>query len=472
MNSKTLKFAASALAIGATMVACSPSARAFRPGSASTAAAETKAEHSAAAAYNKAMAAAEEKQHDIALSHAERAVELAPRDVGYRMLLAELYLKNGRFASAETTFEDVLALDPGNARAGFSVALARIALGRTGGAIGQLDEMAGAPPADLGLAYALAGEHGRAIEILEPAARAADAAPRVRQNLALAYALAGNWEKARTTAAQDVAPDQLAARMEHWAKIAQPRESWDQVAALLGVTPRDDAGQPVRLALAPRTNDNSAFAAAEPAPAPAPVAVEQAYAVGGPAPEAAPQALVEVVAVPEAPAWVSETKTVAAAAEPDQPVAAAEEETRPVYAAAVESLITPQPGIIKASTPTLAPVAAFRRPAAKAVAKPRLASATGGFVVQLGAFGSAAGVERAWASAYKRYGFSAHTPLSTTVRLRGGTFHRLSVAGFRSHADAVRVCSTVKAKGGVCFVRGVAGDAPVQWASRYTGRNA
>ena len=46
------------------------------------------------------------------LGYAERAVELSPRDVGYRMLLADLYLKNGRFQSAETTFGDVVSLDP------------------------------------------------------------------------------------------------------------------------------------------------------------------------------------------------------------------------------------------------------------------------------------------------------------------------------------------------------------------------
>jgi Flp pilus assembly protein TadD len=461
MTNNTLKFAVSALAIGSTMVACSPSAQAFRVGSASTQSARS--EKGAAASYATAQAEAKAGKMDVALGHAEKAVEFSPRDVGYRMLLADLYLKNGRFASAETTFEDVLALDPGNVRAGLSIALTRIALGRTGGAIGQLDEMQSAPPADLGLAYALAGEHQRAIEILELAARAPGAAARVRQNLALAYALSGDWQKARLTASQDVSPDQLATRMEQWAHIAQPRESYDQVAALLGVTPSQDAGQPTRLALAPRADDNSAFAAAEPAAVPAPV--ETAVAMGGPAPEAAPP--VEVAAA-EDTQWVSETT-------PAIEAAPAIEETRPVYAAAVESLVTPQQHIMEASQPVAEPVPAFQRPAAaklKLAARPLSAAPRGNFVVQLGAFGSAASVERAWASAYKRFGLSNQTPLSTTVKMRSGTLHRLSVAGFGSHGDAARVCQTVKAKGGVCFVRGIAGDAPVRWASRYTGRSA
>jgi hypothetical protein len=57
--------------------------------------------------------------------------------------------------------------------------------------------------------------------------------------------------------------------------------------------------------------------------------------------------------------------------------------------------------------------------------------------------------------------------VSTTVRLPKGTFHRLAVAGFGSHAEASQVCRSVRAKGGACFVRPVAGDAPVQWAARY-----
>lgn len=467
MNSKALKFAVSALAIGATMVACKPAANASRPVSASTKA--TNPEAVAAAAYAKAQAAVQAGNLGAALASAEQAVEASPRDVGYRMLLADLYLKDGRFASAETTFEDVLALDPGNVRAGLSVALARIALGRSGGAIAQLDEMRAAPPADLGLAYALAGETARAVQILEPAARAADAPARVRQNLALAYALSGDWLKARTTAAQDVSPEQLGARMEQWAKIAQPRQSWDQVAALLGVTPRDDEGQPTRLALAPSPDAGTALAAAEPAPAPEPASAPvQLAALGGPA-EAAPQPAAEPV--PAMPAWVSAAAEPAPAAAPE-PVAT-EVESRPVYAAAVEALVTPQPAILQAPpAPAMTPVRSFDRPATKRPAAVRAVQGTGRFVVQLGAFNSAAAVERGWAQAYKRYGFTNHTPLSTTVRLPRGTFHRLSVAGFSRHGDAARVCQSIKVKGGACFVRAVAGDAPVQWASRYTGRKA
>src|SRR5687768_4987980 len=101
-NSVALKFAVSALAIGATMVACKPAAGS-RVASASAKA--PKSEQQAAELAAKAQAAVNKGAFAEGLGFAERAVELSPRDVGYRMILADLYLKNGRFQSAETTLD-------------------------------------------------------------------------------------------------------------------------------------------------------------------------------------------------------------------------------------------------------------------------------------------------------------------------------------------------------------------------------
>jgi cell division septation protein DedD len=49
------------------------------------------------------------------------------------------------------------------------------------------------------------------------------------------------------------------------------------------------------------------------------------------------------------------------------------------------------------------------------------------------------------------------------------TVHRLSVGGFATREEARNLCNQVKASGGDCFVRGVAGDAPVRWASAHKG---
>jgi Flp pilus assembly protein TadD len=467
-NKVALKFAASALAIGATMVACKPAADASRVASASSKA--PKAEQQAAELSAKAQSAAQRREFAEGLGYAERAVELSPRDVGYRMILADLYLKNGRFQSAETTFADVQQLDPGNVRAGFSLALARIALGRPAGAVAELDRLAeNAAPADIGLAYALAGEPGRAIELLEPAARAPGATGRVRQNLALAYALAGDWEKARVTAAQDVSPAELGARLQQWAAMAQPGAGAAQVATLLGVTPAADVGQPTRLALAPPPPEPTAFAAAEPLPEPAPETVPAAApALAEALPEAAaePQAEPVRTASSDLPQWVSERAEAEARAE------APPEEAKPVYAEAVQALVTPQPAVLTPSAPAIETRShRFEAPSRRAAAPAR--AGPGRFAVQLGAYSTPTAVERAWAQMMKRFGFQDLVPLSTTVEVPGrGTLHRLSVAGFASRDAAGRTCRSIQAKGGACFVRTVAGDAPVRWASRYSSRRA
>ncbi|HEX8223561.1 MAG TPA: SPOR domain-containing protein [Allosphingosinicella sp.] len=468
-NSVALKFAVSALAIGTTMVACGS------PGTsriASASAKAPKAESQAADFAAKAQASVDRKAFAEGLGFAERAVELSPRDVGYRMILADLYLKNGRFQSAETTFDDVRALDPGNQRAAFSIALARIALGRPAGALAELERLAEtASPADIGLAFALAGEPRRAIELLEPAARAPGANGRVRQNLALSYALAGDWDKARVTAAQDVSPAELAGRLQQWAALAKPGGGAAQVATLLGVTPAADVGQPVRLALAPAQAGTTAFAAAEPLPEPAAETVAVAAAsLAEAAPVAAPEVRSEPVqmASTDLPQWVSERAAAEAEAAAAAPAPA--EETRPVYAEAVQALVTPQPAVLTPSAPAIeTPARRFEAPRRRSEAQAQ--AGPGRFAVQLGAFGSASAVERAWAQMLRRFGFEDLTPLSTTVQMPGrGTLHRLSVAGFASRDAAGRTCRSIKAKGGACFVRTVAGDAPVRWASRYATR--
>lgn len=550
----TFKLAASTLALGLTMVGCKPAAQ--RPTAMSAKAATD--QQGAHKLYEKAQAAAQQGNLSQALTLAEQAVERAPRDAGYRMLLADLYLKNGRFVSAEAAFTDVLALKAGDKRAGLSRVLAMIGQGKSGAAAIELDRLStSAAPADVGLAYALAGDPQRAIEMLEPAARAPDANGRVRQNLALAYALAGDWQKARTIAAQDLSPAELGSRLEQWASFANPAAPYTQVATLLGVTPVEDPGQPVRLALAPVAPEPQAYAAVElPLPAPveaapaqaAPVVAQaaapvppfvqapaqpvQLFAKAPPQPirvakappqpvqlyaKAPPQPVQEPIAGPageaftysapepvdafSAPVAVAsvripvETATAkvvtaeSSAADVPMPLKrpriagersfAAAEAVAPApvkqktiagaqFAAAVQSLNTAPPRVIRTGNPVKSPIAAF---AARRLQKAMQAAASGGYVVQLGAFRSAAQVEKAWAQAQRRYGFRGVEPLSTTVTIPGqGTFHRLAVAGFDDAGDANRVCSSIKAKQGACFVRTTAGDAPVQWASRYTDR--
>ena len=61
---------------------------------------------------------------------------------------------------------------------------------------------------------------------------------------------AGDWEQARTVAAQDVPADQLDARIQQWMALAKPAARRTRSPRCIGIQPvAGDPGQPVRLAL-------------------------------------------------------------------------------------------------------------------------------------------------------------------------------------------------------------------------------
>jgi Flp pilus assembly protein TadD len=429
--------------------------------------ANSRTDRQAAALHEQAGRSLRQGQLDPAQTAMEQAVALSPRDAGYRQLLADIYLKQGRFASARTTYADVLELDPSNVRAGLSVALIQIAQGNPRAAAARLEDLEGrAPAADVGLAFALAGRADRAVQILEEAARAPGATARTRQNLALAYAMTGDWRRARAVAAQDLSPAELPARLQQWAAFARPGAGEARVAALLGVTPVQDAGQPVRLALAPAAAPNEAFAEATPvpvpdAPAPAPA----------PAPVPAAPAVYAQARPAEAPAfWVPTAQSYQAP--PEAPVERAEVPAEPAapppavrvqYASAARTLVAPEPALIRAASVNRVPVSVFQR------ARPQVSIESGSapVVVQLGAFSNERNAERAWLQASARYGLEGRRPLTTTIDMNGRTLNRVSVSGFASAGDAQRLCGQIRSAGGACFVRGNAGDASIRWAARY-----
>jgi len=491
MNRTAFKIAASTTIIAMTMVSCSAQSGAMRRLS-PVAHAGAPADRQAAQLHSEASAALRQGQLSQAIVLMEQAVALSPRDVGYRLLLADAYLKNGRFDSARATYSDVIELDPANIRAGLSIALIQIAQGRPQSAATRLIDLEGrAPPADVGLAYALAGRTDRAIALLESAARSPSATPRTRQNLALAYAMSGDWRRARAIAAQDISPADLDARMQQWAVFARPDTGDVQVAGLLGVTPVQDPGQPTRLALAPAASA-TAFADAAPvdAPAqshaefaPAEVAVAQAAPAEAPAfwvPTAqsyapAPEPAAEAPAPTPAPV-ARPVRLASAPVSPPPPVAADEDgpapdapvlpprDTQVGYVAAARSLAQPRPAAVRTIARAPLPAPLFQR------ARPRLAAIRSGnapVVVQLGAFSTEANAERAWQQHARRYNLQVRHPLTTTIAMGGRTLHRVSVSGFASSADAQRLCGSIKSQGGVCFVRAQAGDASIRWAARY-----
>ncbi|WP_380879178.1 hypothetical protein ACFB49_20800 [Sphingomonas sp. DBB INV C78] len=448
-----LKLTVSAACLALVTVGCKPAGS--RPASLSSSAPSSSRD--AAKAASKAMAAINERKADVAIVEAEKAVSLAPRDAGYRAMLGQAYLIHGRFASAQAAFSDALALHSEQPHVGLSLALTEIAMGRGGAAQQVLDGLEGkVAEADRGLAYALAGEVDRGVTILESAARAPGAGAKARQNLGLAYAMAGRWGEARSIAAQDLPADQISRRMLEWAMFAKPRQRWDQVASLLGVRPGLDAGMPVALALAPTAPaaEPVALAQAEPQPQPeataAPVVAPEPVIEPVALAEAAPPAPIETAAVPE---YVAPEPTPTNA----QPLLQA--------AVATNHGVTPVPTLIAAprSPIKVAYVVPVRKPAS--VVQQR---AKGGFVVQLGAYSTASRVETAWNRIAARVQMiEDYVPSTGTFDLQHtGTVYRLSLAGFATRAAAVDLCERVRAKGGECFVRASFDDRPVQWVSR------
>lgn len=406
-----IKIAASSLVLGSGILAVGPVGAGI-----ASAASDSAQAREGAAAFRKAASLLKKQKYAKAVAAAETAVGFDPSRAEYRMVLGQAYMGAGRLASAEQAFADTLNLDPANARAGLNRALMQTALGRSDAALTTLDShREHLAAADFGLAVALAGDTAGAVKVLEAAARAPGADAKTRQNLALAYALDGQWAMARTAAAQDLSAQEIDARMTEWARFSRPGTASDQVASLMNIRPVADPGQPQRLALV------------QPA--------AQVAAVEAPAP------LVEPVIEPVAAS---------------EPVAEFEVASAPVEAPA--PLIQAQPEPVRQA---VVPVKAAEK------VRPFEKAQGGRYVVQLGAYSNARMVEYGWNRNSSRLSeLENYTPQTARVVVRGATFYRLSVSGFATRESANRVCTRVKASGGTCFVRSIAGDQPLQWVRR------
>ena len=425
----------------------------------------------------RAMIALNANDVPAAIGFAERAVEKTPDDAGFRAILGNAYFAGGRFWSAESAYKDSLTIYSNQPQVILKLALVEVALGKKDEAASFLQ--AGRQVLDAsnyGLALALAGHVDEALPVLEAAARKPGADATVRQNLALAHALAGDWTQARTIAAQDVPGNKLDARIDQWMQLASPKKPSDQIAALVGVTPAEvDHGQPIRLAL--RNSGDTMLAQAAPvahtpaivtAPAPQPQVAQVAAAapepkfveaVSAPAPAPTPVATPAVAPALEAPGPAPQQVAAAEAPAPSPVamIAAAAHEVTEVAAEKVSELV-------QAVMPRKAPAAAKpakRRAAAHHPVGP------GDTVMQIASYRTPEQVTAGWARLTQRYpSLRGYLPLKARFDSANGTYWRLSIQGFASQREAISRCNELKSNGGKCFVRGFAGDAPVQMASR------
>jgi Flp pilus assembly protein TadD len=351
---------------------------------------------------------------DRAVEGAEAGVAKSSDDAGARAALGNAYLDAGRFASAATTFQDAIALGDTSASTALRLALAQIGAGQGREAVVILDmHREDIPAGDLGLALALAGETGRGIAVLEDAIRGGENTPKLRQNLAYAYALDGRWREARLMAAQDVPADKLDDRLGGWAVTGSPQDVNKRVAALLGAPVRPDAGQPVELALggSPAAPEQPQVAAAAPPSGELPP-------VDSPPSDPSREFAIAEPAAPALPA--------------EQPAAAA---TR--FATAFAD--APRP-----------PARAVPQRAARAVAavKPQPG---GTHLVQLGSFSSPENARRAVKILKARHPALQGFALTVTPAVvRGKNFWRVAASGF-SQDTAFGMCSRLHSQGRGCI---------------------
>lgn len=430
---------------------------------------------SASKAADKARNALEEGKVSKAVSLAETAVAASPRDAGFRALLGQAYLSDGRFASASTALGEAMDLGAKDSNTIIALTLSYIAQGKNAEASDLLKRNFDVVPAsDLGLALALSGDTNSAIYVLTEAARAPGADARTRQNLALAFALDGRWAQARLVASQDLSLAKIEARMAEWSKLADQPNPQLRVASLLGTKAQDDAGMPVRLALAnfPESQMAAADAPVELASAdPAPV---EAYAPPPPAEEkpAAVLASAEPAAIRtvELPMPKRDENGVVPVTELPQPQAAKPAETimadaKPYRAA---------PRVAGARAETVRPVQKQALDLATRVLPKAMAfdsKKPTGWAVQLGAYDSLGIAKEKWGVLKKKSNMLANYPASShAATVNGRNFYRLTVNGLATRADASKLCGELKAKGQTCFIRQMGGSESIQWASAATAK--
>lgn len=373
-------------------------------------------------------------QVETAIQLGEKLVAANPREARFRTILGQAYLRGGRFESAAQALDDAMQLGDNSARTALGLALANAGLGRNNEAVAILSDWRDAiPAADLGLAYAMAGNAERGADILANALRKGENTPKLRQNLAYTYALGGRWSEARIMASQDVPVDQLDARISTWASQARPEDSRLRVAGLLRAPFRRDHGMPAQLALSANPQQQqrpTENAANETSPAIAANAELPAIPVASGVP-ARELAVAEPVVASHAPARVF-----------DQNPVVQQAPTLPNRAPA------------KAVTGS-----AMKRQLVEARPKARpTTSKSSAHGVQLGSFFSEQGARRAWGRAV------AHNPelrgfkmVITTAMVRGKKFWRVAAEGFDSRA-AGGLCAKVKERGGVCFAYAITGN--------------
>jgi Flp pilus assembly protein TadD len=393
-----------------------------------------------------------------ALSAAEKQVALAPRDAEMRALLGQAYLLNGRYVSARAAYSDALSLGATDRRTIVSLAMIETALGHGEVARAILqDHASGLAAVDLGLALALAGDPAEGVQVLMRAIQDTGGDARMRQNLAYAQALAGDWTQARLVASRDLSSAEVQDRIARWAILSRPGNEALRVATLLGVDPRpDDRGLPANLALGPvRSTDPTAAGTSLAAMSPAQRADEPAL----PGQSAAPLFVAPLQAPATAAAPRRNVPRLATAPVATiRPVVAMAPAGQRLPASATAAFVRTSPAgkanFIAQSIPGKGSAAASKFISGSAPSPAASRAGGGNWAVQLGAFTDVTGAMVRWQQFAGRDAGLANLPLvASLVETNGTRLTRLSIKGFASRDAAMGLCSRLRAAGQACYPR-------------------
>lgn len=422
--------------------------------SAALAGCATSAAPPAAVSAGKAEAAMAKGKQGTAVSHAEAAVLADPRNPQYRATLGAAYLEAGRYASAAASFDDALKLGDTSGRTALSLSLALSAQGKLQDAQRVLKAWENAiAPSDYGLALALAGNPDHGAKVLANEIRNGANTAKVRQNLAYAYALNGQWREARLMASQDLTGDKVNDRIGEWAIDTSPDNFQGRVAKLLG-TPANvkDPGQPVHLALGnfPETAQLAAVADPALAAAPAPATYELPP-LGDPIDPSVGIARHDTPPSTAKPAAAPAPKPAAKPAAPAAAQAAAKPASKDVFEAAFKPQ-APAGAAVRAPAATdtarFVQATATKPTSAPAARTVPASAASGTHLVQLGAFSSEASAKRAWGIYVQRYPeLAKHEMVITQAVVKGKNYWRVAAGGYSATASKA-MCGKINGNAG------------------------
>lgn len=149
-------------------------------------------------------------------------VKNAPKDAALRRAYGKLLLASEQPAEAKVQYEAALDRDSSDAKARGGLAVALDYLGQHVAAQKEYEKLMKDDPRNLGTlnnyAYSLILSHryDKAIELLQPAAANPSASPALRQNLALAYGLAGREEEAAQMGSMDLTPEKVKENLDYY----------------------------------------------------------------------------------------------------------------------------------------------------------------------------------------------------------------------------------------------------------------